>query len=168
MSKPVIARYIRGHILPFDLSHVLTSSVCLFFLLCSPHSKDPSSRSCCPRSSDCRPGVCSLPAVSLGILCLPQPQGPGARRGRGPSSPPPSGAQRRGPLNGPPLHNCWNNAEGPHLWHDNLRLWIRYDAAPQGPGVPGQSGQTVCVWFWIERNNISTPTWKETVWYLQL
>lgn len=46
--------------------------VSVSFQSCSPHSKDPSSRPCCPRSGYCRPSVCALPAAGLGVLCLPQ------------------------------------------------------------------------------------------------
>lgn len=92
----------------------------------SPYCKDTTSGTCCPRGSDCWPSVCALPVAGLGFLCMSQPQGPGSRSGWGTSSPPPSGPQWGGPLNGSPLHHCWNNPEGPHLRYDNLRLWFRY------------------------------------------
>lgn len=102
------------------------------------HPSHPSAWSRRHRSRNRRSCMRALPAAGCGVLCLPQPQGPWGRWRRGPSPPPPSGAQRGRPLYGPPFHHCRNNAERPHLRHDHLRLWIRYEAA----------GHRFCITFW--------------------
>lgn len=108
------------------LTHILCNATfSVFFLFCSPHRKASSTGSCGPCSSDRWSGVLALPAACRSILSLPQPPGPCSWGGWGPPSPPPSRAQRRGPLHGPSFHYCWNNPERPHLRYDHVWLWIR-------------------------------------------